>query len=99
MHYPDLRWRARCQGKSRDDVSGRIYVWLYAENPKIYLEIREKHDQEILQIDLHSLKVWSVEWLLKFQPNKCYRLIVLQLEKKSIKITHIIFQTMEPSII
>ena len=25
MHYPDSRWRPRCQGKSRDDVSGRIY--------------------------------------------------------------------------
>ena len=24
MHYPDSRWRLRCQGKSRDDVSGRI---------------------------------------------------------------------------
>ena len=24
MHYPDSRWRPRCQGKSRDDVFGRI---------------------------------------------------------------------------
>ena len=24
MHYPDSRWRPRCQGKSRDDVSGII---------------------------------------------------------------------------
>ena len=24
MHYPDSRWRPHCQGKSRDDVSGRI---------------------------------------------------------------------------
>ena len=26
MHYPDSRWRPRCQGKSRDHVSGRIAV-------------------------------------------------------------------------
>ena len=26
VHYPDSRWRPRCQGKSRDDVSGRIIV-------------------------------------------------------------------------
>ena len=26
MHYPDSRWRPRCQRKSRDDVSGRIDV-------------------------------------------------------------------------
>ena len=24
MHYHDSRWRPRCQGKSRDDVSGRM---------------------------------------------------------------------------
>ena len=29
MHYPDSRWRPRCQGKSRDDVSGRIYDECY----------------------------------------------------------------------
>ena len=27
MHYPDSRWRPRCQGKSRDDVSGRIIIF------------------------------------------------------------------------
>ena len=26
MHYPDSRWQPRCQGKSRDDVSGRIEI-------------------------------------------------------------------------
>ena len=26
MHYPNSRWRPRCQGKSRDDVSGRILL-------------------------------------------------------------------------
>ena len=24
MHYPDSKWPPCCQGKSRDDVSGRI---------------------------------------------------------------------------
>ena len=33
MHYPDSRWRPRCQGKSRDDVSGRISYNL-TENSK-----------------------------------------------------------------
>ena len=27
MHYPDSRWRPRCQKKSRDDVSGRINIF------------------------------------------------------------------------
>ena len=29
MHYPDSRWRPRCQGKSRDDVSGRMKCNIY----------------------------------------------------------------------
>ena len=44
---------------------------MYADDTKIYQEIKEKHDQEILQKVLDSLKVWSDEWLLKFHPNKC----------------------------
>ena len=54
MHYPDSRWRPRCQGKSRDDVSGRIVIlcdtalnvdyssvihWNYAVVPNSRLEI------------------------------------------------------------
>ena len=43
---------------------------MHADDAKIYLEIREKQDQEILQKDLDSLKTWSDQWLLKFQPKK-----------------------------
>ena len=49
---------------------------MYADDTKIYREIREKNDQEILQKDLDSLKVWSDEWLLKFHPNKCYSITI-----------------------
>ena len=31
MHYPDSRWRPRCQGKSRDDVSGRMLEIQYTK--------------------------------------------------------------------
>ena len=31
MHYPDSRWRPRCQGKSRDDVSGGIKLSKYCD--------------------------------------------------------------------
>ena len=47
-------------------------IYMYADDTQIYREIREKHDQEILQKDLHSLQAWSDEWLLKFHPNRCY---------------------------
>ena len=48
---------------------------MYADDTQIYREIREKHDQEILQKDLDSLQAWSDEWFLKFHRNKCYSLL------------------------
>ena len=49
---------------------------MYADDTKIYREIRDKHDQEILQKDLDSLKAWSNQWLLKFHPKKCYSITI-----------------------
>ena len=34
-------------------------IYMYADDTKIYRKIRDKHDQEILQKDLDSLKAWS----------------------------------------
>ena len=61
-------------------VNSKIYM--YADDTKIYREIREKNDQEILQKDLDSLKAWSDEWLLKFHPNKCYSITIGKKEDK-----------------
>ena len=55
---------------------------MYADDTKIYREIREKNDQEILQKDLDSLKAWSDEWFLKFHPNKCYSITIRKKEDK-----------------
>ena len=49
---------------------------MYADDTKIYREIRKKNDQESLQKDLDSLKAWLDEWLLKFHPNKCYSITI-----------------------
>ena len=43
---------------------------MYADDTKIYQEIREKHDQEILQRDLDSLKAWSDQWLFEIPSKK-----------------------------
>ena len=51
-------------------------IYMYADDTKIYREIRDKHDQEILQKDLDSLKAWSNQWLLKFHPKKCYSITI-----------------------
>ena len=46
---------------------------MYADDTKIYREIREKHDQEILQKDFDSLKAWS---------DECYSITIGKKEDK-----------------
>ena len=70
-------------------------IYMSADDTKIYREIRDKHDQEILRKGLDSLKSWSDQWLLKFHPKS---VIALLLGKKRIMIIHNI-QTMEQGMI
>ena len=41
MHYPDSRWRPRCQGKSRDDVSGRIIIIIVGSGVTISKSVKK----------------------------------------------------------
>ena len=49
---------------------------MYADDTKLYREIREPRDHEILQEDLNKLSVWSDLWLLKFHTEKCFSLTI-----------------------
>ena len=51
-------------------------VYMYADDTKLYREIREPRDHEILQEDLNKLSDWSDFWLLKFHPEKCFSLTI-----------------------
>jgi ribonucleases P/MRP protein subunit RPP40 len=44
---------------------------LFADDTKIWKEIRSEDDQLVLQTDLNSLTEWSDEWLLRLHPDKC----------------------------
>ena len=46
-------------------------TYLFADDAKIFREIREENDEKMLQADLDSLQSWSDTWLLKFHRNKC----------------------------
>ena len=46
-------------------------VRLFADDTKIYRQIRKENDAREVQDDLHSLQEWSDMWLLKFHPQKC----------------------------
>jgi len=50
-------------------VKSKIY--LFADDTKIYTDIKTSQDQTMLQEDLQSLYNWSETWLLKFHPDKC----------------------------
>ena len=44
---------------------------------KLYREIKTIEDQRILQKDLDTLTKWSEIWLLKFHPEKCFKLTII----------------------
>ena len=55
-------------------------VYLFADT-KIFRNIIDGEDKEILQDDLENLENWSNTWLLKFQPEKCKHLNIARVEK------------------
>ena len=44
---------------------------LFADDAKIYKEIRAQEDIEVMQRDLKRLETWSEKWLLDFNAEKC----------------------------
>ena len=53
-------------------------VYMYADDIKLYREIKTFEDQRILKkdLDLDTLIKWSEIWLLKFHPEKCFNLTI-----------------------
>ena len=46
-------------------------IQIFADDTKIFWEIKDAHDRDQLQHDLKALEDWSNEWLLKFNADKC----------------------------
>ena len=44
---------------------------LYADNTKIFREIKDDLDREKLQEDIYSMNEWSERWLLRFHMDRC----------------------------
>ena len=61
-------------------------VYMYADDTKIYREIKSEYDQGILQRDLENLKTWSDRWLLKFHPSKVTTLRLGNIMKRNLHI-------------
>ena len=45
--------------------------YLYADDTKIFREITNPSDCDLLQRDMHLMHDWSEKWMLKFHPDKC----------------------------
>lgn len=47
------------------------FVFLFADDTKIFRKISSAADVEVLQSDINKLVEWSDKWLLRFHPDKC----------------------------
>ena len=54
----------------------RSEVFMFADDTKVFSEIRDDTDRANLQADLDELQTWSTKWLLKFHPDKCKTMMV-----------------------
>ena len=54
-----------------DVVDKDSFVYLFADDTKIFRKIQTDRDRNILQQDIDNLLKWSNDWLLKFHPDKC----------------------------
>jgi hypothetical protein len=57
-------------------------VFLFADDTNYFREIKDDSDGSIIQSDLNELFKWSETWLLKFHPDKCKVLPVLNKNKQ-----------------
>ena len=46
-------------------------VLMFADDTKVYREIKDDTDRKTLQSDIDALQEWSNRWLLRFHPQKC----------------------------
>ncbi|XP_060066130.1 uncharacterized protein LOC132546435 [Ylistrum balloti] len=67
--------------KVPDYTSSNTY--LFADDTKIYREIKSDEDRKAMQQDLDKLQEWSNKWLLKFHPLKCKVLTIKQKRKET----------------
>ena len=52
-------------------VDSKSFVFLFADDTKVFREINSEQDVNTLQKDIDNLLNWSNKWLLKFHPDKC----------------------------
>ena len=57
-----------------DGLSSEIF--LFVDDTKIFKEIKQKRDCDLLQNDLNFMQLWTDIWLLRFHPQKCHAMTI-----------------------
>ena len=66
LYINDLPW----------EVDKDTFLYLFADDTKVFREIDSQADTAILQRYINNLKRWSVQWLLKFHLQKCVSMTI-----------------------
>ena len=56
------------------------YIYMFADDTKIFKIITSDIDCQILQNDLNELKKWTDTWLLELHPDKCKTMTIGKLD-------------------
>ena len=59
-----------------DVIDKESFLFLFADDTKVFREISTIDDHTVLQSDINKLKAWSDIWLLKFHPDKCVSMTI-----------------------
>ena len=73
--FPHRR-SARGQLNNKYPKQVKSEIFLFADDTKIFREIKNNDDCKLLQEDLNCMVKWTSDWLLKFHPDKCKTLEV-----------------------
>ena len=66
-----------------DLFTNNVNVKLYADDIKLYMEIENQSDTDVLQQSVDKFKVWAQTWQLSLSPQKCQHIRVSLLKPSS----------------
>ena len=52
-------------------VNIKSHLFMFADDTKVFRQIKNENDHKQLQEDLTEMEDWSNKWLLRFHPEKC----------------------------
>ena len=57
-------------------VDENSHIFLFADDTKVFRQVKCPNDKQILQSDVDNMLKWSNTWMLKFHPDKCVSMTI-----------------------